>query len=62
MKTKLVVQEKMASVVLEAENDFEKEVLKNIERFNQHSVTVTTEQNYGTTVKASIFVAFNTKD
>lgn len=46
---------------MEAESEFEREMLKQVEKFNSHTVSVSTEQSYARTISVNLIVGFSTK-
>ena len=60
MKTKLIIQESVAQLIIEAETNFEREMLKQVEMFSDHRLSVMTEQNWNRTNKGTITVTFDT--
>ena len=60
MKTKLVIHEKEALLVLEAETTFEREMLRHVDSFKTHHVEIVAEHRYGVAVSGSLTVRFDT--
>ena len=61
MKLKLVIHEETAELVVSAENQWEKDTLKSMERFpeNAKTVFVSCEEGWGSVTKGSLRITFH---
>lgn len=61
MKTRMIIEANGASLIVEAETEFEKEMLSHVEKYPQHDVVISTEQSWGTVIKGRLIVSFTSK-
>lgn len=59
MKLKLVIHETSAELMLTAENQWEKEMLKRVEQFPDKSAAVFCEESFGQPIKGYLHLTFH---
>lgn len=60
MKTKLIIEEQVARLVMEAETDFERKMMEQVKRHKDHSLIIDTDEYFGRARVGSITVRFFT--